>query len=161
MSYTLIPVKPDVSMVVLPRDTVVLTDSESADTITTDTVSFLTPVQFGTAGDPVTSAPSLQLLFECSFAPTGATLDFTVASSTDGTVDGITATGRSFIVPALPNWISMSQTLVLYKDADYVVAEDGTITLQLCLCGGTTEASPVIAGTSLGWSYTITPVFTV
>jgi hypothetical protein len=162
MSYpSILPVKPDVDMVVLPRDTVVLTGSESADTITTDTVSFLTPVQIGTAGDPVSSAPSLQVLFECSFAPSGASLDYTVASSTDGTTGGITTTGRSIIVPTLPNWVSMTQTLVLFKDTDYVVDIDGSITLNFCLCGGTTEASPIIAGTSLGWSYTITPVFTV
>jgi hypothetical protein len=162
MSYpSILPVKPDVDMVILPRDTVVANGSESADTITTDTVSFLTPVQLGTAGDPITSAPSLQVLFECSFAPSGASLDLTVGSTVDGTTDGITTTGRPLIAPAVPNWFSMSQTLVLFKDTDYVVAEDGTITLTFCLCGGTTEASPIIAGTSLGWSYTITPVFTV
>jgi hypothetical protein len=150
---SIIPVKPDVDMVVTPEQLSIATGNGTA-TVVTDT-----PFEFSAIplDQPLNQSSVLQLCVEYSLNTTaGVPADYSIYVSPDGTVASATQASRDISITQKPNWLTGTVYFTLFKDVDW---DSSVGVIRLGLQGlAATPATPVFAGSGMAFSYTITNV---
>lgn len=149
---SIIPVKPDVDMVVTPAQLDVSAGDDVV-TVVQDTV-FAFPVI--ALDESLAQAPVLQLSLEYSLAPAGGSMSYSVYCSPDSNFSNATQSSRDIVMAAVPNWLSGTVYFTLFKDVDW---DSSVGELHLGIQGATaTPSAPVFGGANMGFSYTISSV---
>ena len=151
---SIIPVKPDVDMVVTPAQLEVAAGRESGIAVTPDTV-FAFPII--TLTQPLNRSPVLQLSLEYSLNTTaGNPLQYSIYTSPVLDPTEATQSSRDIDITAAGNWTTGTVYFTLFKDVDW---DSTTGEIHMGIQGLTaTPTTPVFAGSGLGLSYTISAV---